>query len=266
LYPFFDIYWVHIYTFGITLTACFFLFLWSLRRLWGRFGYNFSFFLNNITWYFLSVFIFSRLFFVISKWSDMKFIRDPFEFFIMSDYNFSLFGAIFGFFAILGITTKLEKTKITKYIDGVILSFFLVLFIGYVWALLWWQVYGRETTFWIEILYSHPFSLVPYQVPIFPLPIVYAITTFLLFSGLYILSIFVHIRWFIGYLWLLIFSSLILILEFFSWKFDILTSTTWLNFINLNQFFALFLAGISIYQLYKIYFLENDSKDIIGVK
>ena len=193
----------------------------------------------------------------------MKFIKDPFEFFIMSNYNFSLFGAIFGFFLVALINSKLEKTSIKKYIDGIVLSFFFVLSVWYVWALLWGQVYGKETMFGIEVIYNHPFSLVPYQVPVFPLPIVYALVSFLLFSGLYILSMFIHIRAFIGYLGLLIFSSFVLILEFFSGKYDILSSVF---FFNLNQVFALFLAGICIYQLYKIYSSDTSSKDLVGIK
>lgn len=193
----------------------------------------------------------------------MKFIKDPFEFFVMSNYNFSLFWAIFGFFLVLFINTRLEKTSISKYIDGVVLSLFLVLFVGFIGALLGGQVYGRETTLWIEILYTHPFTLVPYQVPIFPLPIVYAICSFLLFSGLYIVSMFVHIRAFVWYLGLLIFSALVLILEFFSGKYDILSSV--MSF-NLNQFSALIIAVICAFQLYKIYSGEGLSKEIVGVK
>ncbi len=267
MYPFFgfEIFGlsIEIYTFGITIACCFFLFLWILRRVSQRFGYDFSFFLSNIVWYVLSVFIFSRLFFVISRWSDMKFIKDPFEFFIMSNYNFSLFWALFGFFLITLINTKLEKTHISKYIDGIVLSFFFVLWVWYIGALLWGQVYGRETTFGIEILYGHPFSLVPYQVPIFPLPIVYAICSFLIFCGLYIMSLFIHIRWLLGYLGLLIFSALTLILESFSGKYDIVSSQ--LPF-NMNQLFALILAAVSLYQLYKIYVSDNSSSEIVWIK
>jgi len=64
-----------------------------LKKLSIRFGNDFSIFSNNIVWYFLSVFIFSRLFFVISKWNELKYIKDPFDFFIMNDYHFSLVGA-----------------------------------------------------------------------------------------------------------------------------------------------------------------------------
>ncbi len=246
--------------FGITLTICFFVFMYGLKYLSKRFWYNFSFFLNNIIWYFLSVFIFSRLSFVISRWDDMKFIENPFEFFIMSNYNFSLFWAIFGFFIVLWINTRLEKSSITKYIDGIMLSFLLTLSIGFAGSLLGWQVYGKETTFGIEILYTHPFTPVPYQVPIFPLSIAYSICSFTLFSVLYILSTTIHIRGFIGYLGLLIFGAFTLILESFSGKYDILSS--YVSF-NLNQVFSLIVITIAIAQLYKIYKTDASTRDII---
>lgn len=122
-------------------------------------------------------------------------------------------------------------------------------------------MYGRETTFGIEILYSHPFTLVPYQVPIFPLPIVYAITSFLLFSVLYILSALIHIRGLIGYLGLLVFSATVLILESFSGRFDILSAYV---FFNLNQVYALVVAGWAMYELWKLYIVDNMQNEVIN--
>ena len=249
--------------FWIALVACFFLFVWILQHLSKRFGYDTSFFIKNIVWYFLAVFLFSRLFFVISRWSDMKFIKDPFEFFVMSNYNFSLFGAMFGFFLVMLINAKLEKVSIWKYIDAVVLSLFFVLPIGYIGALLGGQVYGRETTMGIEMLYTHSYTLVPYQVPVFPLPIVYSIVTFLTFCGLYILRVLVHVPTLIGYGWLLLFCAFTLILEFFSGKYDIFSS--FLPF-NLNQFLALILACFCAYQLYHIYISDFQKKDVVSLK
>lgn len=65
----------------------------------------------------------------------MKFIKDPFQFFISGEFNFSLFGAIFGFWLVLRILTKLEKSPIDKYIDGIVVSFLFVLVIGYIGAI-----------------------------------------------------------------------------------------------------------------------------------
>jgi len=96
LYPFIEIFsGTFLYAFGVALSICFFAFLWLLKKLSKRFAYSFTFFSHNILWFFVSVFIFSRLLYVIGRWNDMKFIKDPFQFFIMSEFNFSLFGAIF---------------------------------------------------------------------------------------------------------------------------------------------------------------------------
>ncbi len=168
----------------------------------------------------------------------------------MSEYNFSLFGAIFGFLVVLFTLSRIEKTPLSRYIDGVVLSFLAAMCIWYIGSFFGGQVYGRETMFGIEISYRNAFTPVPYQVPVFPLPIAYALLSFMLFSGMYILSLFVHIRGYIWYLGLILFSSMILIFEFFSGKQDILSVV---SVFNLPQIFALVLASASAYQLYKIF-------------
>jgi hypothetical protein len=218
-----------------------------LNKLWTKNSINTRIFSNNIIWYFLSVFLFSRLFYVISNWGDLKFIESPMQFFIMSDYNFSLFWALIWFFIVLFINLSLKKEKLEKYIDSLVLSFLFVLGVGFVWALLWGQVYWMSTDYWIEIFYNHPFTLVP-SGWLFPLPIVYALSFFIIFSVLYILSMFIKIRWFIGYLGLLLFASTIIIFENFSWKFDILSNN--IEYLNVNQFLAILLVFFSLYKLY----------------
>ena len=264
MYPFFEIYnGFLIYTFGLTLSVCFFIFIWMLRKLSTRFGYDFNVFRDNLLWFFIGIFFFSRLFYVFAKWDTLGYIRDPFEFFIMSDYNFSLFWAIAWFFVILFLCLKFSKEQLLKYIDGVVLSFLFVAIIGYVWTLFWGEVYGRETHIGIEILYTHPFTPVPFEVPIFPLPIVYAILTFILFCSLYMLSLFVHIKWFIGYVGLVAFSSFILIFESLSGKNDILKSHA--SF-NLNQVYALLIIGYVGYELYKLLQINTGSKKVTIIK
>ena len=258
MFPVINIFWIQIYSFWLTLTVCFFLFLWMLKKISKKEGTDFSFFTKNILWYFLSVFIFSRLFYVISNWNDLKYIRNPFDFFIMSDYNFSLAGAIFWFLFIFYLHLRSNRLRLKDYIDPVVLSFLFIVFIAYIWALFGWQVYWRDTSFWIEILYTNSFSPVPYQVPIFPLPIVYSILNFILFSVLYILSMFIKIRWFVWYIWILVFSSFILIFEFFSWKYD----DTLKNIfgINIIQFLSIFLIIIFWYQLFRLLKSSDDNK------
>jgi hypothetical protein len=256
MYPFFELFSdtsfsIIIYTFWLWLLISFFAFFAMLKKLSTKYSYDVWIFINNILWYFLSVFFFSRLFYVISKWNDLKYINNPAEFFIMSDYNFSLFWAMFGFFIVFLINLKLRKEKIEKYIDWLVLSFLFILVIWFIGAFLWWQVYWKETSFWIEVMYTHPFTPIPYQSPIFPLAIIYSILFFLEFSVLYMLSMFIKIRGFIGYIGLLVFSIIIIVWEFFSWKYDIFKVTIWFNF---SQILAVFLI---IYSFYKLYYISK---------
>lgn len=261
MFPFIDIIpWIQIYTFGLSVAICFFIFIWNLERLSKRFSYSFGFFSQNIIWFFLSTFIFSRIFYVISKWHDMKFISNPLEFFLMGDFNFSLFGAIFWFLLVLHILVKLEKVSISRYIDGITLSFLLVAIIGYIGALLWWQVYGRETMIGIEISYTNAYSPVPFQVPIFPLPIVYSLLSFIILSILYIVSLFVHVRGYIWYIWIIAFSAMILIFEFFSGKQDIVSINTFMNF---PQLCALVTCLWAWFHLYKLFAKETSESSAI---
>ncbi|MDD5769515.1 MAG: prolipoprotein diacylglyceryl transferase [Candidatus Gracilibacteria bacterium] len=260
MYPFFEIFpGFYIYTFGLTLTICFFVFLWMLKKLSGKFGINNTFFFNRILWYFLSVFFFSRLFYVISRWSDFKFIKDPLEFFLMSDYNFSLIGAIFGYFLVLFISIILHNIKSGKYMDVSVLAFLFSCIIGFFGSFLGGQVYGKETNFGIEILYTNSFSPVPYEVPVFPLPIVYSIIFFILFSVLYMFAMFISVRGIIGYLGLALIGSILLILDNFSGKYDYFKIELGISF---TQIGAIFLIISGFYGLYRIYKTPKNSEII----
>lgn len=134
--------------------------------------------------------------------------------------------------------------------DVSVLSFLFSGIIWYIWAFLWGQIYGKETTYGIEILYDNSFSSVPYEVPIFPLAIVYAFLFFVLFSVLYMIAMFINVRWVVGYMGLILIGSFFLIFENFSWKYDIFKTELGLNF---NQLGALVLILFAIYGLYRIY-------------
>ena len=258
MFPFFEpINWIIIYTFWVTITICFFLFIWMLKKLSIRFWYTCSLFKKNILWFFLWAFIFSRFFYIIWKWHDLKYIKNPLEFFIMNDYNFSLAWAITWFLVVFYITSRIKKEKLNNYIDGITISFLFILSIWFIWTLLWWQVYGRETLFWIEILYTHPYTPVPFQVPVFPLPIIYSISFFILFSVSYISSMYINTKWLIWYIWLISMSSIMLIFESYSWKYDIFKDFIW---INLTQIFSVFLILFCAYRLFLI-FSSNENKE-----
>jgi len=189
-----------------------------LKKLSRKIWIDAWFFLNRMIWFFISVVVFSRLMYIISDWHDMKYIKDPVEFFIMSEYNFSLYGAIIWFLCMLLYSLKANKLKWDKYVDISVLSFLFTAIIWYIGAFFWWQVYGWETNLWIEVLYNNP--IVPSAVPLFPLSLVYAIGSFVLFSILYSLFMFINIRWLVWYMGFISFNAMILIWESVTWKYD----------------------------------------------
>jgi len=167
----------------------------------------------------------------------MKFIKDPFQFFIMSDFNFSLFWAIFWFLLVLTVLVRIEKSSITRYIDGVVLSFLFILVFWYIGAFFGWQVYGRETMMSIDILYSNPYTPVPYQVPVFPLPIIYTFLSFIIFF----------------------FAAMIIIFESFSGKQDILSVV---SVFNLPQVYACMVIVWAWYNFSQIFIWKDTSWNI----
>gem|GEM_PF-588072 len=195
MYPTFELFGLQVYTFGISLTLCFFLFIWMLKKLCGRFGINATFFFNRLLWYFLSVIIFARVFYIVGHWDDFAFMDSARHFFLINNYQFSLIGAFFGYFLVLFGSIIYYNLRSGKYIDASVLSFLFASVVGYIGAFLGGQIIGKDTDFGIEVAYSTSYS----QVPIFPLAIVYAVVFFLLFCLLYILSLFVHIRGILGY-------------------------------------------------------------------
>lgn len=253
MYPYFNLFWIfNIYTFWLTLTICFFIFLAILKKLCHRFWINSTFFFNRILWYFLSVFFFSRVFYVISNWDSFKFIQDPLQFFLMSDYNFSLFWAIFWYLLVLFITIIVHWLRSWKYVDVSLLSFLFTGFFGFIWAFLWGQVYGNQTNFWFEITYNTINSIVPYEVPVFPLPIFYSLLFIILFTFCYIISIFINIRWIVWYFWFILFWFLTLILENYSWKYDFFKIEYWINFNQISSIVLIIFSLLGLYRIYKM--------------
>ncbi len=94
---------IPVMTFGVCLTAAFGLFYWMLWRLGKKYHINTSFFTINLLAFFLVTFFTSRLLHVVlflglptkSAFSGEFPIA---SFFLMSDFYFSLGGALLGFF------------------------------------------------------------------------------------------------------------------------------------------------------------------------
>ncbi|MDQ7009468.1 MAG: prolipoprotein diacylglyceryl transferase [Candidatus Gracilibacteria bacterium] len=261
MFPYIDVNGLfQIYIFGLTIVICFFLFFWMFKKLSIRFAYEDSFVTNSILWYFLSTFFFSRLFYIISRWKDMQHIKNPFDFVIMSDYYFSLFGAIFGFLLVLLFNTRLFHKDIKPYLDGAVLSFLFVSIFGYIGAFFGGQVYGKITDYGIEIPYNNSSSVVPLTGELFPLPFVYSIVFFILFSVLYILSMYVKVRGLLGYIGLGMFGAIVLGLDFFSGKTDIFQTA---YNINISQISALILIFFSFGGLSKLLFKGKKQESTI---
>ncbi len=250
MYPIIDFWFFQIYTFWLTITICFFLFWWMLKKMSKKLRFDFSIFTNNLLWFFISIFFFSRVFYIISRWNDLKYIENLEEFFIMTDYNFSFMWWVFGFLLVLLILLKIKKESLNKYIYWIMISFLFVLPIAFIWSLLGWQVYGTDTNIWIEITYTNSLSPVPYKSPVFPLPIIYSIVFFFVFCGFYIANMYVKQKALLGYVSLTSFSVIIFILDFFSWKYWVFKDIIWLS---MTQILAMFLFLFWVYSLYKIY-------------
>lgn len=257
MYPYLINIWnFKVMTFWVSITICFFLFVWMLYKMSKKQWFDFQIFKRemNLLWFFISILFFSRLFYIISKWNEFKWISSPLQFFVATDYNFSLMWGIFWFLIVFFILLKLRKEKFDTYVYGLVTSFIFILPLWFFWALLWGQVYWIDTNFWIEILYNTKHTTIPYITPIFPLPIIYSILFFILFCLIYISDMYFKEKNLLWYAWILIFSLIIFLMEFFTWKHDIFQDWLWLNH---SQIWAIFLFIFWIYRIFKLYKKET---------
>lgn len=243
MYPQIEFFGLTVYTFGIALSVSFLLFFGMLYKLSGKFGINTNFFIGNALPLFLSSFIFSRLFFLLSEWRDV--VSDGLlRFFLTSDYNFSLAGGAFGFFLVLIYRLKKHKLPLGKYLDAVILAFLFAGIVGYLGAFIGGQIYGKPTNLPFGITYSDPETANPYTSPVVPLALIYAFFSFVIFVVLYIArAAFVKIDGLIGYLGISAFAPVLLIGEFWNGAEDSLKSVF---FLNLTQIMAVVCILIAI--------------------
>lgn len=252
MYPQIELFSITIYTFGLSLSIAFVLFFFMLYKLSLKFGINANFFLGNVLWFFLSIFVFSRAFYIMAEWQDFHFLLSQgiLKFLLMSDYNFSLMGGIFGFMVVLFFQLKRFNFSSRKYIDAIVLSFFFAAIIGFIGAFFGGQIYGRPTDSFIGIINNNSVSNTPYTSPIFPLALLYSGASFLLFFCLYLIRKFTKIEGLVGYLGMVFFSILLFVAEFYSGGTDIIRTYVLLN---LNQLGSILLLGMGLYGLYNIY-------------
>lgn len=240
MYPQIEILGITIYTFGLALSISFLLFFFMLYKLSEKFGINANFFMGNVLWFFLSMFVFSRFFYIIAEWRDFQFLwsQGILNFLLMSDYNFSLMGGILGFMVVLLFQLKKFKISARKYVDAIVLSFLFAAIVGFIGAFFGGQIYGRPTDSFIGITVTNDNSHTSYASPMFPLALLYSIVSFFLFFCLYLIRKFTKIEGLVGYVGILLFSIILFSAEFYSGGSDIFEAYT---FFNLNQIGAVFL-------------------------
>jgi len=217
-----------------------------LKKMSKKTGVNQNFFAGNALLFVVSTFLFSRLFFVIVEWRDYKYlIEDRFiNFFLMTDYNFSFIGGVFGFMLVLFYKIYRYQQTHEKYLDVVVMAFFFAAIIWYFSALFWWQIYGRPTSLPVGIVYQGDNMNIPYTTAVIPLALIYSFLSFVTFTILYIAKELFRIPGFIGYMGIGMFSVFLLIGEFFSGTEDIFRITLGVNLTQVGSIIGILISGI----------------------
>ena len=123
-----------IYTFGVFLSLSILLFFWMLRKVTRDIDGTRGFFFNHLLLYFLSTFFFARLFHVIFYWglpgkSSFSISHPILSFVTMSDFYFSLAGALLGFLLVLTWVLKnKEEGEKRKAYDATWIAFLFAAF------------------------------------------------------------------------------------------------------------------------------------------
>lgn len=242
MYPTFEIFDATFHVFGIILSVCWLLFFILLHHFSLERGIIRPVFIDILT-FTASMFFFARVFHILGDWLNEKFILMELTdgkilsflklFFTPQNYYFSLFWAIVWFFLVFLIKTHSSKKERPRYIDAIVPAFLTTLIPGYIWAFLWWQVYGIPYAWVFSVSYHHADSIVKDKAELFPLALIYAAFCLWICIGIKKWSQWkTHPDGFIWYLWIASFSFLLLIGEFFSgWRKDIFYDYfgLWLN-------------------------------------
>ncbi len=261
MYPIISI-WniIDIYTFWVGLVLSWGIFFTLLHHFSIRKGINKPIF-TDIVSFTLSIFFSSRIFYILSEWREEKFIfKDLAEgkgfwhflhqFFITDNYSISLAWGIIGFFIVFFIKTWHRKKDRTGYLDIVVYAFLITAVVWYIGATLGGQIYGIPFNSPFSILYTEKNSIVPFQNPLFPLPIIYAIISGGIYWLLHKLSLKHELpSGFVGYMGMWLYGTLLFLWEFLNGSDDIIRSFI---HININQLIALFLIGYAFVWFIKI--------------
>ena len=167
------------------MTVSWIVFFVLLHFLSTRRGYTNHIFTSIID-FTLSIFFFSRIFYILADWRTEKFLFiDLFQtgdilaflkqFFITDNYSLSFAGGVVGFLIVFFYKTASRPRERAKYWDCIIPAFLIAASIAYLGTLLGGQLYGKVMDTIISIHYTNIDSIVPFQNPTFPLPVIYSI-------------------------------------------------------------------------------------------
>lgn len=183
---------VPVMTFGVCLTLAFGLFYWMLWRLGRKYQISTAFFTVNLLSFFLVTFFTSRIFHVLlylglPTKSAFSTEFPILSFFLMSDFYFSMGGAIVGFlWVLLFLFRNKEQSDRDDILDIVVISSLFAAILGYLGAFLGGQTYGIRSEGLLSVDYINNPILAEF--PRFPLAIVYVICSIFIFSLTYIVK------------------------------------------------------------------------------
>jgi len=210
---------VPVMTFGVCITLSFGLFYWMLWRLGRKYEINTAFFSTNLLTFFLATFFTARLAHVLLYLGLPTKSAFSWEFwfssfFLMSDFYFSLGGAILGFFGtFLFLFRERDPEDRDDALDITVVSWLFAAILGYLGAFFGGQTYGirSESLFSVDYI-NNPILA---EFPRFPLALVYFLCIIFIFSLTYIIkklrperglaagvgALLWGIMWFIGEWW-----------------------------------------------------------------
>ncbi len=243
---------VPVMTFGLCLTISFILFYWMLWRLGRKYQINTAFFSTNLLVFFLVTFFVSRLAHVLlylglptkSAYSGEFWFS---SFFLMSDFYFSLGGAIIGFFGTFYYLFR-ERDEVDRddALDITVISWLFGAAVGYLGAFLGGQTYGIRSESFLSVDYINNPILAEF--PRFPLALIYMFAIIFIFSLTYIIKKLRPERWFAAGVWALLWGIMWFLGEWwndassdnFAYIFGFISDWKLFNF---NQILSLFLMA-----------------------
>lgn len=261
MYPIINISsWISLYTFGLCMIVAWGIFFTLLHYFSIRRGINRHIFASIID-FTLAIFFFGRIFYIFADWRTERFLFvDLFEqwnilvflkdFFITDSYSISFAGGVIGFIIVFLWKTWNNPKDRPKYWDSIIPAFLIAASVGYIGTLLGWQIYGIVVDTFFSITYRWIDSIVPFQNPTFPLPIIYSLFSLLIAFFLYRIESKMPLpEGFIGYMGMGIFAVLLFLGEFLNGASDLFSSRIYLN---ITQIIALGLISYALLWLLRI--------------